>query len=139
MAQVAVAANDASGCASVTVMSKKEIETWASVGEQWGTDIDAAIEAESPLGVKWWRAVMDCPNPDEAREVAHHEQLGTTQIRRRFDVVRHKQPDPPAYRGKATVARCHAGIASFNLDLAEEPPSLAGNESVDLIVKRRAE
>jgi hypothetical protein len=137
LASVTEAIGSVSTGASLFVTSKREIETWAGVGQAWGTDINAAIEPESRLDVKFWQAILDCPNPDEAREIAHHEQLGPTQIRRRFGVVRQPVGKPPAYRGTAKVERVGAGMATFQLDLAEGEPELRAGDDVMLTVKRR--
>jgi hypothetical protein len=120
----------------MAVTSKDEIETWDGVAGLCGGDIEAAIEWESPLKFDWWAAILDCPNPNEAREVAHHEQLGKTQIRRRFGVVQHKQPDPPAYKGTVQTDYCGKGGVKFNWNLGEETPELERGEVVALIVRR---
>lgn len=135
---LAVLAEEEGTAASAFVTSKAEIKTWGNVGLRWGKNIDAAIEKESPLNAKWWQAILDCPDPNEAREAAHHEQLGSTQIRRRFSVVRHKTPNPSVYSGTAKVNRCSAGIAVFLLNLAEEPPELEAGDDVILTVRRKS-
>jgi len=134
---LAVLHKEEGAAASAFVTSKRDVETWGNVGLRWGKDIDAAIEKESPLSAKWWQAILDCSDPDHVREVAHHEQLGSTQIRRRFGVVRHKQPDAPVYNGTATVIKHGAWDVMFQLNLAEEQPDLTAGDDVILIVRRR--
>jgi hypothetical protein len=137
--QVAVQHGDVGGAASVLCATNGDVKTLAEWAERFALRDDLGIEPETPvrLHVAWFRAVLDAPDPEAARELAMEKQWSAAQVKKYTGVRKYQTRDKLATMPGKWVYDGREGFVSFQISLGEELPDVTLPRDVILEIKER--